>query len=177
MKVGIISDSHDNVENIVKAVEIFNSESVELVLHAGDYVAPFSVKPLFGLGCEFIGVFGNNDGDKIALQNTSKGKITTQFLEHSYEGKNILLGHYFETLDALVKSQEYHLIVYGHTHKPEIKRVGHCTVINPGECGGWLYGKATVAIADLRTGEAQIVPLPNGNTLTNKVGQGNGILE
>jgi len=47
LKLGILSDTHDNVPQVRKAVALFNREMVDLVLHAGDYVAPFSVKPLF----------------------------------------------------------------------------------------------------------------------------------
>jgi len=43
MKVGIMSDSHDRLPYIKRAVDIFNRESVDLVLHAGDYVAHFGV--------------------------------------------------------------------------------------------------------------------------------------
>ncbi|HCL90984.1 MAG TPA: YfcE family phosphodiesterase, partial [Candidatus Atribacteria bacterium] len=42
MKIGIISDTHDNLPKIKKAVGIFNREKVELVLHAGDFVSPFT---------------------------------------------------------------------------------------------------------------------------------------
>ena len=34
MKLGIISDTHDNMPVIAKAVELFNDEKVDLVIHA-----------------------------------------------------------------------------------------------------------------------------------------------
>ena len=40
MKIGIISDSHDHVDNIRRAVSVFREASVELVIHAGDIVSP-----------------------------------------------------------------------------------------------------------------------------------------
>ena len=162
MKIGIISDTHDNVPMIRKAVEYFNGEAMDLVIHAGDYVAPFSFKPLLDLNCELLGVWGNNDGDKLALTEVSQGKIAGVSIVRKYEGKIILVGHYFETLDALVASQKYSLIVYGHTHKPEIRKVGNSLIVNPGECGGWLYGSHTIAVADLDTLEAQLVSLSLG---------------
>ena len=39
--VGIMADSHDNRVMIKKAVDFFNERSVDLTLHAGDYIAPF----------------------------------------------------------------------------------------------------------------------------------------
>ena len=159
MKLGIISDTHDNVPMIKKAVEFFNSADVDLVLHAGDYVSPFSLKPFFLLECDFMGVWGNNDGDKIALQNMAQGKIENSPHIETYGQKKILLGHYFETLEALVTSQVFYLIIYGHTHKPEIRQEGRTLVVNPGECGGWLEGRSTIAVVDLENQKAEIIDL------------------
>jgi hypothetical protein len=49
-------------------------------------------------------------------------------------------------------------IVYGHTHDVDV-RLGHPLVINPGEAGGWLTGKATMALLDLETMTVEIVSL------------------
>ena len=57
MKVGILSDSHDNVPALAKAVGLFNDLEVELVIHAGDIIAPFMAKPLDHLQANFIAVF------------------------------------------------------------------------------------------------------------------------
>ena len=162
VKIGLISDTHDNVPMVKKAVEIFNKENVDMVLHAGDYVAPFALKPLLSLESDFMGVWGNNDGDKIALDRIAQGKIVASPSLVTYEGKKILLGHYFETLEALISSQEFFLIVYGHTHGAEIRNEGRTLVVNPGECGGWLYGRSTIVLADLDNQTAELVDL---NTL------------
>jgi len=159
MKLGIMSDTHDNVPLIVKAVEIFNNADVDAVLHAGDYVSPFSLKPLLSLECDFLGVWGNNDGDKLALQNMAQGKIENSPHIEFYGRKKILLGHHLETLEALIRSQEFHLIVYGHTHRPEIRKKGTTLVVNPGECGGWVEGKSTLAIVELEDQTAEIIEL------------------
>jgi putative phosphoesterase len=144
---------------VKKAVEIFDTEAVDMVLHAGDYVAPFAVKPFLSLKCDFLGVWGNNDGDKIALDRMAQGKIVGSPSVETYGGKKILLGHHFEELEALISSQEFFLIVYGHTHQAEIRNEGRTLVVNPGECGGWLYGKSTIALADLENRTAEIVDL------------------
>ena len=46
MKIGVLSDTHDHIPKIKRAVEIFNEEKVDLVLHSGDIVAPFSLLTL-----------------------------------------------------------------------------------------------------------------------------------
>ena len=67
MKIGVMSDSHDNVPNIRKALAIFAAEGCEVLIHAGDIVAPFSVKEILTFKGPVYGVFGNNDGEKAGI--------------------------------------------------------------------------------------------------------------
>ena len=159
MKIGIISDTHDNVPKIKEAVRIFNENEVALVLHGGDYIAPFALNPLEGLKCEYVGVFGNNDGEKLGLSKKAQGRINVAPHSLDFGGKQILVMHEPGALDAVIKSQSYHLIVYGHTHEPVVEKHGETLVVNPGECGGWLKGRNTIAIADLDQMTAEIVEL------------------
>ncbi len=46
MKIGIISDTHDDIENVQEAIQIFNKNKVDYVIHAGDYVFPGILKNL-----------------------------------------------------------------------------------------------------------------------------------
>jgi putative phosphoesterase len=158
VKIGIISDTHDNIPNIKKAVGIFNANKVGLVIHAGDYIAPFSIAPFDDLKCDFVGVFGNNDGEKQGLTKISQGKIKPQPHKLEFYNKKILIIHEPNDLDDLIKSQHYDIIIYGHTHEHVIDH-GKTLVINPGECCGWLTGKGTVALADLNDMKASIVEL------------------
>ena len=64
MKIGIISDTHDDVGNVQRAIEMFNVERVQSVIHAGDYIFPGIVKEFEKLNSKLIGVLGNNDGEK-----------------------------------------------------------------------------------------------------------------
>ncbi|MBN2126480.1 MAG: metallophosphoesterase, partial [Deltaproteobacteria bacterium] len=142
-----------------RAVEIFNREGVDLVLHAGDFVSPFAVRPLSALKCGFIGVWGNNDGDRIMLSKAARERIVPSPCLEELGGRRILLAHDLETLDSLVASRDYFLIVYGHTHKPDIRKQGETLVVNPGECGGWLYGRSTIALADLEKQTAELIEM------------------
>jgi uncharacterized protein len=159
MKLGLISDTHDNVPMITKAVAFFKQARVDRVLHAGDFVSPFSLKPFFSLGCEFLGVWGNNDGDKIALQKIAPGKIENSPHVISSDLGKILLAHDLVTVEALARSQEFLLIVHGHTHQAQVMKQGRTLVVNPGECGAWVNGKSTIAIVDLEAFSAQIIEL------------------
>ena len=160
MLVGILSDSHDNLTCLYKAVEIFNKRKVDLVLHAGDFVSPFTSRPLNNLKCKFVGVFGNNDGDKLLLKDRFKniGEIYDDVYEDVVVDKRIILTHKENLIEKLAKSGEYDIIIYGHTHKADL-REGRPLIINPGECGGWITGESTVAILDTEKLKAEILKL------------------
>ena len=69
MIIGVISDSHDDIINVKQAIKIFNEYKVDYVIHAGDYIYPGIVLEFKNLNknVKFVGVLGNNDGEKIGL--------------------------------------------------------------------------------------------------------------
>ena len=67
--------------------------------------------------------------------------------------------HKERLIDALVESQKYEVIIYGHTHRTDLRKIRKTIIINPGECGGWLTGKSTIALLDLDNLEAEIINL------------------
>jgi putative phosphoesterase len=157
MKIGIISDTHDNLVQVEKAVKFFTRAKVELVLHAGDFVAPFTVFRLKKLACEWRGVFGNNDGEKNGLRSASEGRIVRGPLRMRVGDLRVAVAHDIRTLD--LKKEKAVLVIFGHTHKPEIINAPGQLLVNPGECGGWLTGKSTVAVADTDKLSARIYTL------------------
>jgi putative phosphoesterase len=160
MRIGVLADTHDNLPKIAQAVELFNREKVELVLHAGDFVSPFTAGEFKRLRARLIGVFGNNDGDRLYLLERYRGIGELYDGHHELElaGRRVALMHKPDLLEALIASERYDLIVYGHTHMPEL-REGRPLVLNPGEAGGWTTGRATVAIVDLAAMKAELVEL------------------
>lgn len=159
MLIGVLSDTHDNVENIKKAVDIFNRKKVAIVIHAGDITSPFSLRPLEELEADFVGVFGNNDGDLLLLNDRSGGRLHRQPHILEFNDHKIIVIHEHHLVDALADSGHYNILIYGHTHKAEARRRGNTLIINPGETGSQLYGKATVGIIDLKTMEVDILPI------------------
>jgi len=157
--LGIISDTHDNRPLIGKAVEIFNSRGVGLVVHAGDFIAPFVARDFRALKCPLVGAFGNNDGERKGLLRAFEGIGEIHQGPHTFahEGRRIAVMHEPDRLEEFLKP-EYDLVVYGHTHKAEV-REGRPLVVNPGEVGGWLYGRSTVVILDLDDMRAEVIEL------------------
>lgn len=165
MRIGAISDTHDNLPQIEKVVKFLNDQKVDLALHAGDYVAGFVVPKLAKLNCRLVGVFGNNDGDhellKKRFSETSNCTIHERFTQIQAEGFRIALlhGHETELLDAVIASGYFDAVVHGHSHFLSIQKKGKTLVINPGEVCGYLTGKCTVALLDTAKQEAKIAEL------------------
>lgn len=157
MKLGVMSDSHDNIPNVKRAVALFNEIGVDLVVHAGDFIAPFAIDPLADLDCRVVGVFGNNDGERIVLAKKFEliGEVHPNLASASLGDKTIAVMHYPELAIPIAKSGVYDIVVYGHTHKIDIQKE-KSLLLNPGETGGWTTGKATVAVVDIETLEATI---------------------
>jgi len=166
MLVGLMSDTHDHLPMIEKAVKKFNDENVGLVLHAGDYVAPFVIPKFKGLKARLIGVFGNNDGDHELLKRRASEnenvEIRGGFAAIIVEGLKIVLlhGDEMELLKTLIDSESVDVIVHGHAHTPEAYRKGKTLVVNPGEVCGYLTGKSTIALLDTGRKDVRIVELP-----------------
>ena len=140
-----------------KALECFDNRGVETIIHAGDFVAPFVFRVLKNYKGKFYGVFGNNDGEILGLLRTSKDTISPAPLVLNLGGLKIHVVHDPVYVKAVALTGDYNVIVHGHTHEPYIKQTNGTLIINPGECCGWLTGKASIAILDTETVEAEIV--------------------
>ncbi|MBI4698138.1 MAG: metallophosphoesterase [Nitrospirae bacterium] len=161
MKIGIMSDSHDHIENIKKGIRIFKDKHVEFILHLGDYVNPASVRAFSG--ARLVGIFGNNDGDKFRLINTFQeigGEIKGDFYE--FEADSLKFACYHgterELKDALIECGKYDVVACGHTHECVNKTIGNTLVLNPGTAHGF-WDKATVIIFDTQNREVEFVSL------------------
>lgn len=159
MKVGVLSDSHDHLPLLRKALEVLQKEGAELILHAGDYVAPFSVAVLAELSVPWWGVLGNNDGEILGIFQKSEGRIKAPFLELEERGYRIFVSHFYQPAKLALASGHYDLVVYGHTHEAIIKEEGRTILVNPGEVCGLLSGRPTVALCDLKEKVAKLLDI------------------
>ena len=93
MKIGIISDTHDNIWRLDEALS--HLQKTDTVLHCGDLISPFIIHRLG----ENLGeipvhiVWGNNDGDKRMVSQVTRGypeiNIHGDFAELELDGKDL----------------------------------------------------------------------------------------
>ncbi|MFC6826662.1 metallophosphoesterase [Halopelagius fulvigenes] len=134
MKLGICSDTHDDLDLAEGAVELFEDEGVEAVVHCGDIVAPFTAS-VFNADFDFHAVRGNNDGEW-NLQNavSSFGTYHGEAAALSFEGTEVAVYHGTnETLvEGLLESGAYDYVLRGHTHERHREEWGGTVHVNPG---------------------------------------------
>lgn len=159
MLVGVISDTHDDMASIKKAVQILNDRGVSRIIHAGDIVSPFTFEVFRDLKGDFTGIFGNNDGDRILLREKSGNNIHNQPLILNIDKKKIIVVHEPYIVDELAESGHFDIVIYGHTHKPDVRRVRDTLIINPGKVAVLHKGRSTLAILNVRSMDVDLVEL------------------
>lgn len=167
MLVGLLSDTHDRLPAIRSLLEYMQKRGVGIVLHAGDFCAPFSLQPFVDANMPMVGVFGRNDGDHEGIRAFAQQGMGIELFEspHSFElgGQRILLVH--DLVDAGPRSIEAHgVVVHGFTHREEMMIRGETLIVNPGEGCGWLHGEPSGAILDLDTKDVHFFKLKGVHT-------------
>ena len=162
MKIAVISDTHDNIDAIKKAFQLIENRGIGLTLHLGDIVSPFVadfIKSVYS--GKLIAILGNNDGEKFFLKKKFEGngfelkELKPVTLE--LEGRKIIMMHEPIEIKSLAKSGDFDVILYGHLHEIENRKEGNTLILNPGEACGYLTGKRTFAILDLKTLSAEVI--------------------
>jgi putative phosphoesterase len=133
MNVGIVSDTHDNLDVVTAAVD-YLSEEADVVLHCGDMVAPFTAAQFDG-DFDFYAVRGNNDGEWSVQETVDRfGVYLGEMGKLSFEGASFAVYHGTAPpiVDALVASGQYDYVVHGHTHERAHEEQDGTVRISPG---------------------------------------------
>lgn len=162
MRIGLMSDTHDRVPAIDALLREMMAREVSVVLHAGDFCSPFSLKPFQDHNIAMAGVFGRNDGDHEGLRAAAATGMGQELFESphgmSMSDNKILIVH--DIGDVVERSVLAHaVVVHGHTHLQEMKTRNNTLIVNPGEACGWLYGSPSAAILDLDSKQVEFIKL------------------
>lgn len=170
MKIAILSDIHDHVNNLQKVLEMSEFQATEAMLCCGDLCSPFILK-LFGQGYSrpIHIALGNNDGDVAAFINVSKDypniNIHGDYFRGELAGKSFAMNHYPEKARILVENGGFDVVCYGHNHNlSSNETINNTLFINPGTLMGFHGGSlktipATFLILDTETLETEVFEL------------------
>jgi putative phosphoesterase len=150
--IGLISDTHGLVRPEVHVA----LAGVELILHAGD-VGGEEILLELGMIAPVEAVFGNTDPAYPRLP---------QSIERVFDGVRIHVSHGHELgrprPAQLAERYDADVVVYGHTHRQIIERVGDKLIVNPGAAGPRRFDLApSVALLRIADGRAtaELIPL------------------
>ncbi len=153
MKIGVVSDTHNNINNINAIISIFNELNLDLVIHTGDITNSSSLEKFSRLKSDLYGVYGNNDRSEPNLVEVAK-KNNFNFQEPprilSFCKKKIAIFHEPEDItDFLHCNNDIDIVIHGHTHRYRNEFMNDILFFNPGESAGMLKGRNAVGILDL----------------------------
>jgi putative phosphoesterase len=135
VRIGVVSDTHGHYGNTREAVQRLAEWEVAEVLHCGDIGSPELV-PLFARWPTHF-VFGNVDRDHAGLRQAIEqaGQTCHGLIGHRLiAGRRIVFLHGDDArlFRQTVKSGEWDLVCYGHTHRPAWRQEAGTWLLNPG---------------------------------------------
>ena len=160
MKIGVVSDTHNNLKNCNKIVELFNDAEVDRVIHTGDITQAKTLEIFSRLEAPLWGVFGNNDlGERDSLfgaVNHFGFKFIDPPMTLDWLDKKIVVVHDPIEL-SMVEPSSYDFILHGHTHRKTVDYQRDQLTFNPGECAGHMDGYNAIGILNLCDSSAEIL--------------------
>jgi len=119
-RIGIISDTHGRLPQSISKVFI----QTDLIIHAGDIGDPKIIAALEKIA-PTRAVRGNMDTGNWARQLRQNETIR---INH----KRLHVIHDIYKLDLNAESDNYHVVIYGHTHRPQVEKQQGILYVNPG---------------------------------------------
>jgi putative phosphoesterase len=157
VRIGVVSDTHNHLPNVRRIVELLNAARVDRVVHTGDITQAKTLDALAGLEAPLLGVFGNNDLERAALEAAAArhGFVFSDGpLRALWAGRRIVVVHDPRELEGLPGLE---VALHGHTHRLTVERGPGRLVFNPGECAGHMTGRNAVGIVDLSALEVELL--------------------
>lgn len=159
MNIGVVCDTHNNVNNVRQIVQLFNEAKVDRVVHTGDITKATTLELFAALDCPLYGVFGNNDLERESLEACVQRHgfvIQDPPLQLSWHGREILVTHDPSELGK-PGSEIHELTLHGHTHLKRIEQTESGLIFNPGECAGHMSGLNAIGVVNLDSMEASLL--------------------
>jgi len=160
VKIAVMADSHDNCDALARALSLASRRGVQHVIHLGDVISAFTSRVFKAhFGGEITILFGNNDGDRVALMEKFS-PLGARFFHPptTIQVGGIVIAAMHEPLfpEFLSASKRFQAIMWGHTHQLEIKEMDGVLALNPGELHGFVTGKKTFILLDTETMEPEV---------------------
>lgn len=157
MKIAIISDIHDNLENLKIALNWIAKNKIEKLICCGDVTNDETIEFLAHNFLKDIYLVKGNCAlfDEKKVLNFKNISYLGKIGRINLGGKNIGICHEPFFRDAVLDLGKCDIIFYGHTHKPWEEKFRGVRTVNPGTLGG-VFLKGTFAVWDSESGEIEL---------------------
>lgn len=162
MQIAVISDIHDNIWNLEKALKIVQKRKIDTAIFCGDYCAPTSFKMATEGFKKAYCIWGNVDGEKFVItREIYKNKINSvellgDFGDVELGDRRVAIIHNPDIALVIAKSTLFDVVFFGHLHKPSVEKIGKTLLVNPGEIMG-KNGKPSFGVWNSEENEMEIV--------------------
>jgi putative phosphoesterase len=158
VRIAVVSDTHNNLRNVARIVELVNAAGVERVVHTGDITQAKTLELLARLHAPLVGVYGNNDEREaiapVAAQYAMQ--LVDGHLSFEAAGRRIGVIHDPYDIDAALLAA-HDLVLHGHNHRLVLEHRNGALLFNPGECAGFMDGHNAVGVVDLVKLEVELL--------------------
>lgn len=129
MKILVISDTHGDISKAEEAIK--SNKDIDLIIHLGDYFRDAMKLSSMFPEYPFEYIYGNSD---FMIENVPAEKLL------DVDGKKIFITHGhrysvkwdYEKLFKKAKELSADMVLFGHTHCPDIVTRDECFILNPG---------------------------------------------
>lgn len=160
MRIGVVSDTHNNLKNVGRIVELFNAAHVDRVVHTGDITQARTLDLFAQLRMPMVGVYGNNDLPEREGLDAAIARHGFTFVEPPlrllWHGRSIVVVHDPLEFEGHL-DHGTQLALHGHTHRQRIELDAGRLTFNPGECAGHMTGYNAIGVVDLATLDVEIL--------------------
>jgi putative phosphoesterase len=164
MKIGLMSDTHDNLSNTIYVLNTFRDLGIGTIIHCGDLASLEMVSHFSGF--RVIYTSGNMDYVSGTIKKRFQKLNPGNFVGMVFRGKigdvpiAATHSHINGKVMELIREGKYQWIFHGHTHERRDERIGSVRIVNPGALGGLSKGERSFCIVDLDADKVEFLKIP-----------------
>ena len=126
MKIGILSDTHSQVQKAKNSLDLLIGKGAEFIIHAGDICEHETLELLKNCGKRYVVVYGNNDAHLVQYHNDYNLVQEPYYFKLAETTFKLMHLPFYMTPDT-------EIVIFGHTHEFKSEFVNGTLFLNPGE--------------------------------------------
>lgn len=175
MKILVISDIHENFDNLSRVLEKIPELWVEIIFCLWDLINGWIARMIASQDIPTHLVWWNNDGTRVAITKkfieANNGSMVSNecFDTCQVWWRKLFLTHYPLLAQSIAKSWDYDAVFYGHDHEKFNDTYQNCLIFNPGEISAHKTQTCTFWVYDTETNSAELYEISNPSSIKTEI--------